>query len=654
MNGVTGSVLHVLRHLQRAGHEALVIAPRGDGAVHAVDLAGAEAALLRALPLPSYPDVRIAVPRAARITALLRQFRPDVVHLASPFVLGWQALAAADALRIPVVAVYQTDVISYAQRYGVPGGAALAAGHTTRLHRRATLTLAPSAASVRQLEGLGVDRLRAWGRGVDAERFAPMHRDESWRARIAPGEKIIGYVGRLAPEKQVADLRAVADIPGTRLVIVGDGPDRAPLQRALPDAVFTGHLGGADLGRALASFDVFVHPGESETFGQTLQEALASGVPVVATGTGGPVDLVRSSIDGWLYRPGELAELRERVVDLIGDEAKRRAFSAAARESVRARTWEVLCSRLVEHYAEARMLRPIDDALMVRAGRRPEAPGAADPVAGRWRRYVALGDSVTEGLCDTSRMPPGEFRGWADRLAQILGQAAPVGTGFEYANLAVRSRRIHHLLADQLPAALALRPDLVSVLIGANDLVGPRARPIPLAHAVETAVKTLRAAGCDVLLVTPFLPRRRAARVLGRRFAVFNSELRSIARRHGAILLDLEALPAVGALDLWAPDAVHLRSQGHRFVAYKAAEALGIPDAGAIGALDAALHVDEEEGDEGEDDIVRGWLRRDALPWLWRRMRGRTAGDGRSPKHETYVQLVPATGRSTRKETPRG
>ena len=331
MNGVTGSVLHVLRHLERAGHEALVIAPRAGEVIG--DLHGARTALLRSVPLPSYPEVRVVFAPTGRLTALLRAFAPDVMHLASPFVLGWQGIAAADALRIPSVAVYQTDVIAYAEKYGVPGGAAFAASHTTRLHRRATLTLAPSATAVNRLESLGVDRLRRWGRGVDAERFRPDRRSALWRSRLAPGETVVGYVGRLAPEKQVEDLRALAGLPGVRLVIVGDGPARAALERCLPDAVFTGHLAGVELAEAMASFDVFVHPGESETFGQTIQEALASGVPVVATGVGGPVDLVRSSIDGWLYRPGDLADLRARVADLVGDVAKRRAFGAAARES---------------------------------------------------------------------------------------------------------------------------------------------------------------------------------------------------------------------------------------------------------------------------------------------------------------------------------
>lgn len=626
MNGVTNSVLHVVRHLAEHGHETLVIAPRSAGAETE---GGARTALLTSVPFPSYPQVRVVVARVARIAAILREFRPDVVHLASPFVLGWQGVVAADLLRIPTVAVYQTDVVAYTERYGMPRATALAASHLGRLHRRATLTLAPSAASVAQLEGLGVDRIRRWGRGVDGELFHPDRRAELWRSRIAPGERIVGYVGRLAPEKQVEDLGVLQDLPGTRLVIVGDGPSRSALEAALPRAVFLGHLSGAALAEALASFDVFVHPGESETFGQTIQEAHASGVPVVATGTGGPVDLVRSSVDGWLYRPGDLDDLRARVTDLLGDDAKRAAFAAASRDAVAGRTWRALCEQLVDHYEQARVLRPLDDALLVRGGTRPEPP-LPSPVR-RVTSYIALGDSLTEGLCDGSRMPHGAYRGWADRLAGLLAQTSRTGAPFRYANLAVRSRRVHDLTLTQVPRALQLRPQLVSVLMGHNDLVGHRADPVALAAELEQNIERLRAAGCEVLLLTLFLPRRRASALFARRVAVYNSELRRIARTHGCRLLDLEALPDIRDLDMWADDRVHLRSRGHRFLAYRAAELLGVPDAEALGGLDAALHDDEPH--------PAGWLRRDALPWVWRRLRGRTAGDGRDAKHDDYVEL---------------
>jgi phosphatidylinositol alpha 1,6-mannosyltransferase len=352
MNGVTHSLLRVLDHLAQRGDDALVLAP--GAARQPRTVSGFPVVPLPSLSLPSYRDVRLATVGVARLTGLLRRFSPDVVHLASPFVLGWQGVRAAEALGIPSVSVYQTDVPAYASRYGIPQAEPALWKHVRRLHARSTVTLAPSVSAMTILAEHGVQRLSLWGRGVDSERFAPARRDDDLRRSWAgPGERIVGYVGRLAAEKQVADLRVLQDLPGVRLVIVGDGPLRRQLEAALPRARFLGFLTGERLASAMASFDVFVHPGESETFGQTIQEAMASGVPVVATGKGGPLDLVDSSRNGWLYRPGDLADLRARVADLTGDDAKRRAFSLAARRSVESRSWPTLCARLIEHYESA-------------------------------------------------------------------------------------------------------------------------------------------------------------------------------------------------------------------------------------------------------------------------------------------------------------
>ncbi|WP_029150728.1 glycosyltransferase [Microbacterium indicum] len=632
MNGVTNSVLHVVRNLHALGHETLVVAPKAPGQpsdVAAVDVP-AETMWLASVPLPSYPDVRVALAPVAQLRRILQFFRPDVVHLASPAVLGWQGVVAADGLGIPTVAIYQTDIVAYMAKYGVPGIAAVAESHVARLHRRATMSLVPSSAAERQLDGLGVDRMWRWGRGVDAERFSPARRDDAWRERIAPGERIIGYVGRLAPEKQVEDLRVLQDLPDTRLVIVGDGPERARLERELLGAVFLGFQGGDDLGRAVASFDVFVHPGEAETFCQTVQEALASGVPVVATGSGGPVDLVRSSIDGWLYTPGDLGDLRSRVADLLGDDAKRRSFGVAARESVRERTWRALTEQLVAHYGEAARLRRFDDNIVSRGVTRAVAPVATE-ARPRWRRFIALGDSLTEGLSDSSRMAAGEYRGWADRLATMLAESQ--GDDFRYANLAVRSRRVRDLTYDQVPQALSMYPDLVAIFMGSNDLVGHLADPEPIAAELERNVRRLRSTGADVLLVTPFLPHRRIVRFLAPRFARFADEMRRIARETSSYLVDVDALPELTALEMFADDKVHLHSRGHRLLSYRAAEVLGVPDAERLGELDDALHAD---GDPAEGP----WLTTHALPWIWRRMHGRAAGDGMTAKHDDYV-VVP-------------
>lgn len=352
-NGVVHSVLRVLDHLAARGDDVLVVAPDAGPDVPAT-VAGARVVTVPAWSFPGYADVRVATGRVSPLTAILRDFGPDVVHLASPFALGWRAALAAAALDLPVVAVYQTDVPTYAGRYGVRGVENLLWKRVRDLHGRADLTLAPSTATIRTLEERGVGRLRLWRRGVDTDRFSPARRDESWRRRLAPeGERLVGYVGRLAPEKQVQDLAALQDLPGTRIVVVGDGPERARLERLLPGAHFTGMLHGTALATAVAGLDVLVSTSETETFCQVVQEGLASGVPVVASGVGGPVDLVDHSRTGWLYEPGDLGGLAARVRDLTGDDAKRAAFGRAARRSVEGRSWQAVCSELVGHYAAA-------------------------------------------------------------------------------------------------------------------------------------------------------------------------------------------------------------------------------------------------------------------------------------------------------------
>jgi len=350
VNGVTNSVLRVLEHLRRAGHQAVVLAP---GAPPARSH-GARVVALRSLPLPGYTQFRVGVTSTRTVTRELAAFAPDVVHLASPFTTGRPAVRAAASLDLPTVAVYQTDVAGYAGRYGV-GAAVDGAWRVVRaIHDQVDLTLAPSRTSARALADHGVPRVELWPRGVDTERFSPRHRDDAWRARLAPGgEVLVGFVGRLAAEKQVEDLVALDDVPGVRVVVVGDGPEAGELRRRLPRAVFLGQLTGAALSRAVASLDVAVQTGPHETFCQSAQEALSAAVPLVAVGAGAVAELVDPSRTGWLYPRGDLVALRSAVVDLAGDEAKRRAMGQAGRAQVRGRTWQVVGEQLLQLYGRA-------------------------------------------------------------------------------------------------------------------------------------------------------------------------------------------------------------------------------------------------------------------------------------------------------------
>ena len=355
VNGVTTSVVEVANHLAASGHQVTVVAaaPARPSTAEALSRCRADVTWLPSLAVPGYPSLRLSAPGVPHLRALLADLSPDVVHLAAPFVLGWDAVRAARSLQIPTVAVYQTDLPSYAARYGVGSFEPVVWRRIRAIHRSADRTLAPSSWSVDQLRQQQIPRVHRWGRGVDSDVFHPDRRDPALRRRwVRDEEVVVGYVGRLAAEKQVEDLRALEGLPGSRLVVVGDGPKRLRLQQMLPTACFCGWLTGNDLARATASFDVLVHPGQHETFGQTIQEAMACGVAVVAVARGGPLDLVEHGRTGLHYPVGRLDLLRDQVHRLVADPGERLAFGTAGRVAVRDRSWSRLTQVLLVHYLE--------------------------------------------------------------------------------------------------------------------------------------------------------------------------------------------------------------------------------------------------------------------------------------------------------------
>ncbi|MFH8287461.1 glycosyltransferase family 4 protein [Streptomyces antibioticus] len=351
VNGVAHCALQTARHLVDRGHSPLVVAPATAAGTGPDALAPCPVVRVPSLPLPGYPQVRVALP-SRRVAAAIADHRADIVHLASPFILGVRGMAAAARLGIPAVAVYQTDLAGYARTY-VHAGEAAAWRRIRSVHAAADLTLAPSSAALHDLETHGVPRVKLWRRGVDTERFRPDRRDEALRRALAPnGELIVGYVGRLAPEKQVELLSGVCGLPGVRVVVVGDGPSGPQLPEALPGAVFLGRRTGDDLARIFASLDVFAHTGPFETFCQTVQEAMASGVPVVAPAAGGPLDLVAHGRTGLLVPPRDADAVRDAVAALAADPALRTAYGAAGRATVEGRTWAAVGDQLLGHYAD--------------------------------------------------------------------------------------------------------------------------------------------------------------------------------------------------------------------------------------------------------------------------------------------------------------
>ncbi|MDU0478658.1 glycosyltransferase family 1 protein [Staphylococcus chromogenes] len=352
VNGVTNSVLRVLEHLHANGHEAMVVAPGArDFEEEIADYLGFEIFRVPTIMVPLINSLPVGVPIPS-VTQALRNFNPDIIHLASPFVLGGAGAFAARQLRVPAIAIYQTDVAGFATKYKLTPLAAASWEWTRTLHNMCQRTLAPSSVTIAELESHGIHEIYHWGRGVDTERFHPSKRSEELRATWDPtrSKRIVGFVGRLAAEKGVDRLASLANRPDLQLVIVGDGPERSDLEALMPSAVFMGALGGEELAKAYASLDLFVHTGEFETFCQAIQEAQASGVPTIGPRAGGPIDLITPGVNGDLLEVETFAAELPEAVDTILHPVRYDRMRAAARDSVRTKTWESLCTQLLKHY----------------------------------------------------------------------------------------------------------------------------------------------------------------------------------------------------------------------------------------------------------------------------------------------------------------
>lgn len=354
VNGVTNSVLRVLEHLKREGHDAIVIAPGAREFQDEVpDYLGFEIVRVPTVMVPLIDSLPIGVPTTT-VTAALSQFKPDIIHLASPFVLGGAGAFAARQLGVPAVALYQTDVAGFATKYQLSTLATMAWDWTRTVHNMCEMTLAPSSETIKALEEHNIKNIRHWGRGVDAELFHPSKRSDILRHTWDPTgtKKIVGFVGRLAAEKSVDRLAPLVTDPNIQLVIVGGGPERDVLEEVLPNAVFTGPLSGEELARAYASLDLFVHTGEFETFCQAIQEAQASGVPTIGPRAGGPVDLIEHGVNGLLLDVATFTEELPDAARWLLDDTRHPELTTTARASVADKTWEALGQQLLGYYTE--------------------------------------------------------------------------------------------------------------------------------------------------------------------------------------------------------------------------------------------------------------------------------------------------------------
>lgn len=367
INGVAHTLDQLSKELGMRGVALQLIRPRPASRV--VSRAeGMEAELrVRGVGLPGYRDVRIGLPATKAIQRFWQQQRPTVVYLATQGPLGWSALRAAERLNIPVVSGWHTNFDHYCRDYGLPWLVPLVMRRLRLFHNRTAATLVPTHVQAEALGDQGIANLHVMARGIDGERFSPDHRDAALRAAWGSDahRPVALYAGRLAAEKNLTLLRdtftaMLAARPDITLVVVGDGPGRAMLQRTLPQAHFTGFIDRESLVRHYASADLFVFPSISETWGNVVLEAMASGLAVVAFRHAAGAELIENDHNGISLAVGDESGFQEAAVTLCQQPARYARLGRIARERALTYRWSDIADTFLtiltqprEHHDEA-------------------------------------------------------------------------------------------------------------------------------------------------------------------------------------------------------------------------------------------------------------------------------------------------------------
>ena len=356
VDGIVTRLTKTVRHLVEAGDEVLIFCPEGAPEQYM----GARVMGVPAMPLPLYPELKLALPRPA-VAEALDQFRPDLVHVINPAVLGLGGIWLAKTKGYPLVASYHTHLPKYLEHYGMGLLEPLLWELLKAAHNQAQLNLCTSTAMVAELSEKGILHTALWQRGVDTEMFRPELRSSASRERLLGGHsdtgKLLLYIGRLSAEKQIERIKPVLEaLPDARLALVGDGPHRSRLEEifsGLP-VTFVGYLAGEELAAAYASGDAFVFPSSTETLGLVLLESMAAGCPVVGANRGGIPDIVTDGVNGCLYEPdgedGGAASLTAAVLRLLGDQEQRQILSFHARREAEAWGWAGATAQLRRYY----------------------------------------------------------------------------------------------------------------------------------------------------------------------------------------------------------------------------------------------------------------------------------------------------------------
>jgi glycosyltransferase involved in cell wall biosynthesis len=373
VNGVAVTIARFVEGLRARNHDIQLIRPRqrSDGDDHA----STDQVLLRGVPIPAYPHLKMGLPSKGELVNLWKHKRPDVVHVVTEGPLGWSAVQAAAKLRIPTTSDFRTNFHTYSKHYGVGWLRRPIMAYLRKFHNRTRLTFVPTEALRRQLTETGFENVKVVARGVDTHLYGPQRRSADLRRSWGAGADttVVLHVGRLASEKNLTALLGVYDAlqprkANLRFVFVGDGPVRRQVQRRCPQAVFAGMRSGTDLAAHYASGDVFLFPSTTETFGNVTAEAMASGLAVLAYDYAAAAQLIKSGVSGLLAPYDNALAFLRMSLDLVGDAGRIRALGRAARRVAEGLDWEHVVDQLEGLIAQAAVASAVTNTLPRQSG----------------------------------------------------------------------------------------------------------------------------------------------------------------------------------------------------------------------------------------------------------------------------------------------
>lgn len=351
VDGIVTRLKHTVEHLQAQGDEVLIFSPEGG----LKEYKGAKINGIKGIPLPLYPELKLAIPNPS-INFALQRFKPDLIHVVNPAVLGIGGIFYAKKLNIPLVASYHTHLPQYLHHYNLGALEGILWELLKLAHNQAQLNLCTSSAMVNELINHGIERVDLWQKGVDTDSFHPSLASLEMRNRLSQGNAeapLLLYVGRVSAEKEIDKIKPVLEsIPHARLAIVGNGPARSELETlfANTNTNFVGYLHGKELGAAYACADAFIFPSSTETLGLVLLEAMAAGCPVIAARRGGIPDIVTDGVNGYMFNPDDAKGAIAATTRLLAHKEEREQLRQNARQEAEKWGWSCATAQLRNFY----------------------------------------------------------------------------------------------------------------------------------------------------------------------------------------------------------------------------------------------------------------------------------------------------------------